>query len=909
MKGGTEFDQVDLERTKQELQAARRELARALETHRADSMRRDSEMNSLRGANESLQASVDSLTVQRNKESRQRTDQSKQIEELRMENMKLRRDIAAALDTRSSHLRVPQVSFDQYRELVGVLEVYQALLSGGSYESSALAALGSGPTATPALNAAHVAAVTQARTRVERLESAPFAAGGSHQSPPPFSSHFTDPNVTAQDIGGSSRLGASPSSSPRHVPIDPRGRSPTQMASNAFVPAANVPTNNTTRENIVEGGKLVRITTELPHSSNPDGAPEKQWSIQNTTPDTQFIVEYTFGAMSSVEAAGDTIAEGRTFRLNLYPHETKPFVCGVINGYKVSVRYGPPDDRYVPSSSMTDADILPLVNRVRTVWRRSPAGTDVAEIASLCRAEGTPFLDVDFPPVSSALVRSFELMQDESPPVVYWLPPEKWLPKDVPVELCRSAVSPTALAASSGDGDNGWLVSGMAALAEDQNMVGQIFSPTLPSDEQLGLYSVWINKHGLWNIVSVDSFLPCKEIQPTASTSTANDRSRHRAEGKGAAAVAKYQLFGARAKAALQDIWPAILEKAFAKSHGSYYSLRHGDVLEALQDLTGFPVERFDWMRDRDTTTFSAIQKALNHTHSNGASQGAANIVMLATTTSAVSDSKFIRSIGLEPNGAFRVLAAVAVEQHRLILIRVSLKYEGHKWTGNWSADSDLWAQYPNTRNACHAASSNIDGCKESCIWMDWRDVARYFGGCGVCYYRPQWLDVRIGNRFHKNKPACMVRVNVSKQTRMFLGLHQKDRRGLPNTDADHLYGAFLLTIVAASATPGSWEILAQSHGGTFWRGRDAFLDVILPPNKEPYYIIPRRYSADGIKDTVLSMHVEHRDAVTMSLQETTEDILQSLRYTPLHKFHPPEDVMSRVDCQIDREPSTQLVW
>jgi hypothetical protein len=926
MKSSTEFDLVDVERTKQELQATRRELARALESHRVEVARRDSEITSLRSTNDSLQASVDNLTVQRNKESRQRTDQSKQIEELRMENMKLRRDIAAALDTRSSHLRVPQVSFDQYRELVGVLDVYQALLGGGNIEQSMLGSGGA------SLGAAQVALVAQAKTRIERMESAPFAlatsasAAQQQLSPQQFSnSAFMDPVTNTTSLRGNGGVGSSsPTSSPQQSSAM-KDRSLIAPLNGAFLPsAANVPSSTTTRTNATKDGKLVSIKTEMPR--NGDEPPESHISIQNTTSD-QYIVEYTFSSNSNVEAVGDTIVDGRTYRLNLYPHETKPFVCGMISGYKMSCRFGPPDEGYVPSTSLTDADLLPLVNRVRTVWRRSPAGTDVAEIAALCRTEGTPFIDIDFPPVSAAMVRSFELMQDEAPPIVLWFPPEKWLPKDTPAELCRSAVNPTALATNS-DCDNGWLVSGMAALAEDPNMVGQIFSPTLASDEQMGLYSVWINKHGLWNIVTVDNFLPCRELSSltgnsmstaSGSQNDANHRagsSRHRAghQGKSGSAI-KYQLFGARAKSEQQDIWPAILEKVFAKSHGSYYSLRHGDVLEALQDLTGFPVEKFDWTRDRDTSVFPAIHKALSthisHAHSTEATQGSSNIVMLATTTSAVSDSKVIRSVGLEPNGAFRVLAAVAVDQFRLILIRVSLKYEGHAWTGNWSEASEMWRRYPNAQKACQAAAANIEDL-DSCIWMEWRDVARYFGGCGVCYCRPRWLDVRIGNRFQKNKPACMVQVHVGGGgTRMFVGIHQKDRRGLPNTDPDHLYGAFLLTVVAAGSTPGTWEILAQSHGGTFWRGRDAFLDVSFPPSQQPYYIIPRRYSAEGVKDTVLSLHVEHREVVTLALFETTDEVLQSLRYTPLNKFNPTADAMpiSRVDCQIDREPATQLGW
>ena len=41
-----------------------------------------------------------------------------------------------------------------------------------------------------------------------------------------------------------------------------------------------------------------------------------------------------------------------------------------------------------------------------------------------------------------------------------------------------------------------------------------------------------------------------------------------------------------------QVLWPAIVEKAYAKVHGSYDSLSGGFISEALYDLSGAPTER-----------------------------------------------------------------------------------------------------------------------------------------------------------------------------------------------------------------------------------------------------------------------------------------------------------------------------
>jgi calpain-15 len=81
----------------------------------------------------------------------------------------------------------------------------------------------------------------------------------------------------------------------------------------------------------------------------------------------------------------------------------------------------------------------------------------------------------------------------------------------------------------------------------------------------LGLYRVNFCKNGEWQVVTIDDLIPCyPQGPPLFSQGRAN------------------------------ELWVSLIEKAYAKMHGSYYSLRNGFINEALIDLTGAPTSCYN---------------------------------------------------------------------------------------------------------------------------------------------------------------------------------------------------------------------------------------------------------------------------------------------------------------------------
>ena len=77
-------------------------------------------------------------------------------------------------------------------------------------------------------------------------------------------------------------------------------------------------------------------------------------------------------------------------------------------------------------------------------------------------------------------------------------------------------------------------------------------------------------KNGIWEEVTVDDFFPCRPF-------------------KGPAFSCNHDL----------EMWVLLIEKAYAKLHGSYNALRSGFPNEGMMDLTGCPTSNYLFEKKR----------------------------------------------------------------------------------------------------------------------------------------------------------------------------------------------------------------------------------------------------------------------------------------------------------------------
>jgi hypothetical protein len=213
-----------------------------------------------------------------------------------------------------------------------------------------------------------------------------------------------------------------------------------------------------------------------------------------------------------------------------------------------------------------------------------------------------------------------------------------------------------------------------------------------------GCFGVSFMVHGKWQMVWVDSFFPC--YTPT---------NKH-------AATPPRPVYASSANR--REIWPMVVEKAWAKLHGTFEAIGGGGrIAAALQALTGGESWSVPVAVGRADRLWSGLITAVEDP----------NVLVGAGTRHDASDA--VRR-GVVDGHAYSVLHAVEVERRRpekeggnnkggggsfrLLLLRNPWSHG--EWKGPWSDTSREWRDHPECLTAIGNCRS-VDDDGE--FWMD----------------------------------------------------------------------------------------------------------------------------------------------------------------------------------------------
>ncbi|ORC85440.1 calpain-like cysteine peptidase [Trypanosoma theileri] len=563
----------------------------------------------------------------------------------------------------------------------------------------------------------------------------------------------------------------------------------------------------------------------------------KIWAFYNDSLSFEVHVSCTFGKHSKIEALENTTIhrdENGNFiaEVVVYPAETEFFVKGFVNGFSSRMRALPISDEY-----LSECQQLQFTNVVEVDMNYVKAlvgdNTDATKALEECVKHNVPFVDMEFPPIQL----SIEAGAKRPLKLLPWFRPQMYLNPALvdQIRLFRKEIVPGDV--RQGELGDCWFMCAITTLEEHPEMVQRMFrhpqgAEVAREERAVGAYRVTLNKNGLWNSVIVDNYLPALGGKPKFASSTD-----------------------------LCEMWPSILEKAYAKLHGSYGMIQSGDPVHALTDMTGCSSSRFDDAFNKAKEDGGKeFFRDLLQLHNSGyqlllTTPGKAPAFLLGTDTHANAFSnepeleKLLGGTGLIPGHAYTVEEIYHFPDEgdvRLMKIR-NVWGSCKEWNGPWSTGSSEWESHPNV-----AVSCNYENTDDTSVWMDWEHVLQFFIGGGV-HFLNEAYDYRVPIIFADCRPSLVMEVSVDSPVRVCVSLSNVDHRGLYTENQDDESREYPPLMISISSThpdqEGVHKVIQNSSVDpanpspdkwTFMQGRDVSMFYELTPEQSPYLIIPR---------------------------------------------------------------------
>ncbi|VDI35634.1 calpain, invertebrate [Mytilus galloprovincialis] len=281
-------------------------------------------------------------------------------------------------------------------------------------------------------------------------------------------------------------------------------------------------------------------------------------------------------------------------------------------------------------------------------------------------------------------------------------------PMDVAEEPVLFSEGTTRFDIGQGEVGTCWFLAMVANIADKPRLLRRVIpgdAYKIGSDDYDGIFHSRFWRFGAWNDTYIDDFLPI---------------------------VYETNIAGAHSATDPNEMWVALLEKAFAKLYGSYEEITAGLTADSFMNLTGGVAEMIDFRKKRISSErlFQRLHNAFQ-----------CPTTMVGCAVPGKNDGKcgLVGGHAYSMNGAFVVGGAK--------LLRIRNPWGNGEWNGPWSDGSPEWDSAPSD---CVPPPSKDDGE----FYMDINDFLGYFEDCTICNLTPDFD--RDGNPNMLNYVTCI---------------------------------------------------------------------------------------------------------------------------------------------------------
>ncbi|XP_030071105.1 calpain-3 isoform X2 [Microcaecilia unicolor] len=291
-----------------------------------------------------------------------------------------------------------------------------------------------------------------------------------------------------------------------------------------------------------------------------------------------------------------------------------------------------------------------------------------------------------------------------------------------------------------------WFLAAIASLTLNEKLLFRVIPHEQNfTDNYAGIFHFQFWRYGDWVDVVIDDFLPTYNNQLVFTKSSHGN-----------------------------EFWSALLEKAYAKLHGSYEALKGGSTTEAMEDFTGGVTEFYE-IKEAPKDLFKIMKKAIERgslmgcsiDDGRGFSYGLApqsNLgELIARMVQSVGDALVDKDIdpkgtdgkpfvsivplqyetrmknGLVKGHAYSVTGVeeATYKREKVKLVRLMNPWGRMEWTGSWSDRSQVWNEIEESEKVRLQHQIHEDGE----FWISFQDFMNNFTKLEICNLTPDALQ------------------------------------------------------------------------------------------------------------------------------------------------------------------------
>eukprot|EP00026_Physarum_polycephalum_P003143 Phypoly_transcript_03152.p1 GENE.Phypoly_transcript_03152~~Phypoly_transcript_03152.p1 ORF type:complete len:806 (+),score=95.47 Phypoly_transcript_03152:50-2419(+) len=387
---------------------------------------------------------------------------------------------------------------------------------------------------------------------------------------------------------------------------------------------------------------------------------------------------------------------------------------------------------------------------------------------------------------------------------------------------------------------NCWFLGALAVIAASSpNRIRSLF---VAEDRERGLVRCKFYKRGKWVKVDVDDRLPCFKPEYKSKESHIADTVLYYASCLNKS-----------------EFWVPILEKAYAKLHGTYTALEFGDISEALKDLTGGATQTFIIKSDKNKR-----EKQWRLILSLFKEQCLMGCAIDVGPDCSPHHSADIKAKGLLDNHAYSILKCLEVDGVRFLLLRNP--WGKQEWNGDWADTSEKWDDIWKAKDFVTGGENKEDAYRfqdDGKFYMCFEDFVEYFNRLYIlnqqlgepkhilhgkwdaskahgCHNHPLWY---CNPRYviKTSEPDTTVLVNLTQydlRHRHSLNLEQVRTKGNYNAIGMYLFDKTnedYKTMHVPNAIPKSTDFTDTRDTSIQFESKKAGTFVLLPCTFEPH--------------------------------------------------------------------------